>query len=50
MAEEKLVLTLETGDVVIRLLADKAPGHVARIKELVGEGFYDGVKPSGLFR
>jgi len=44
MAEEKLVLTLETGDVVIRLLADKAPGHVARIKELVGEGFYDGVK------
>ena len=44
MAEEKLVLTLATGDVVIRLLADKAPGHVARIKELTSEGFYDGVK------
>ena len=43
MAEEKLVLSLDSGDVVIRLLADKAPGHVARIKELVSEGFYDGV-------
>ena len=44
MADEKLVLSLDSGDVVIRLLADKAPGHVARIKELAGEGFYDGVK------
>ncbi len=44
MAEDKLVLSLESGDVVIRLLADKAPGHVARIKELTSEGFYDGVK------
>ena len=44
MAEEKLVLSLDSGDVVIRLLADKAPGHVARIKELASEGFYDGVK------
>ncbi|MFM9936729.1 MAG: peptidylprolyl isomerase [Novosphingobium sp.] len=44
MADEKLVLTLEGGDVVIKLRPDLAPGHVERIKELVGEGFYDGVK------
>ena len=44
MADEKLVLSLDTGDVVINLRPDLAPGHVARIKELVGEGFYDGVK------
>ncbi len=31
------------GDVVIQLRPDLAPGHVARISELVGEGFYDGV-------
>jgi peptidylprolyl isomerase len=44
MADDKLVLTLDGGDVVINLRSDLAPGHVARIKELVGEGFYDGVK------
>ena len=42
---EKLTLTLSTGgDVVIKLRPDLAPGHVERIKELAGEGFYDGVK------
>lgn len=44
MADEKLVLTLDSGDVVIGLRPDLAPGHVERIKELVGEGFYNGVK------
>lgn len=43
MADQKLTLTLETGDVVIKLRPDLAPGHVARITELVGEGFYNGV-------
>ena len=48
MADEKLTLTLdtgngETGDVVIKLRPDLAPGHVERITELAREGFYDGV-------
>ena len=36
---------LETtkGNVVIEMRPDLAPGHVARIKELVREGFYDGI-------
>tara|TARA_R110000868_G_scaffold57591_2_gene177835 strand:- start:68488 stop:68940 length:453 start_codon:yes stop_codon:yes gene_type:complete len=43
MAEEQLVFTLETGDVTIKLRPDLAPKHVARITELVKEGFYDGL-------
>ena len=45
---DTLTFTLDTGDgenkdVVIKLRPDLAPGHVERITELVGEGFYDGV-------
>jgi peptidylprolyl isomerase len=41
--ENTLILELDTGKVVIALRPDLAPGHVARIKELAREGFYDGV-------
>jgi len=40
---DTLTLTLDSGDVVITLRPDLAPGHVARITELASEGFYDGV-------
>lgn len=42
---EAATLRLETtrGPVVIRTRPDLAPNHVARIVELAGEGFYDGV-------
>jgi peptidylprolyl isomerase len=45
MADPENTLKLETtkGDVVIEMRPDLAPGHVARIKELVREGFYDGI-------
>src|SRR6185436_14459517 len=41
--ENTLVMALETGPVTIKLRPDLAPGHVARIKELAREGFYDGL-------
>ena len=40
---ETLTLTLDSGDVVIKLRGDLAPQHVARIAELANSGFYDGV-------
>ncbi len=40
--ENTLYMDLEHGRVVIRLRPDLAPNHVARIKELTREGFYDG--------
>src|SRR6476659_4452685 len=45
MADTENTLILETtqGPVTIEMRPDLAPGHVARIKELVREGFYDGV-------
>jgi len=45
MSDEGNLLTLETtkGEVVIRLRPDLAPNHVAHIKKLVDEGFYNGV-------
>jgi peptidylprolyl isomerase len=43
MADQTLTLTLDTGDVVIKLRPDLAPGHVERITSLAKQGFYDGV-------
>ena len=40
---ETLTLTVDTGDIVIKLRPDLAPGHVERISTLASEGFYDGV-------
>ena len=40
---DTLNLTLDTGEVVIKLRPDLAPGHVERIAELANDGFYDGV-------
>lgn len=42
--ENALLLKLKDGDVVIEMYADDAPKHVARIKELVRQGFYNGLK------
>jgi len=41
--EDTLILDTSKGRVVIAMRPDLAPGHVARIKELVRDGFYDGV-------
>ena len=40
--ENTLYIDLPKGRVTIELRPDLAPGHVARIKELAREGFYDG--------
>src|SRR3954453_17458002 len=41
--DNTLILETTKGPVVVKMRPDLAPGHVARIKELVREGFYDGV-------
>jgi peptidylprolyl isomerase len=41
--ENTLYMDLEYGRVVIELRPDLAPGHVARIKELARQKFYDGL-------
>ncbi|MBI3514370.1 MAG: peptidylprolyl isomerase [Proteobacteria bacterium] len=41
--ENRLYLELESGRVVIHLRPDLAPNHVARIKELARQKFYDGI-------
>jgi peptidylprolyl isomerase len=46
MSEEldnTLILETTRGPIVIAMRPDLAPRHVARIKELVRDGFYDGV-------
>jgi peptidylprolyl isomerase len=40
--ENTLIMELTHGRVVIEMRPDLAPTHVARIKELVRRGFYDG--------
>ena len=42
--ENTLYLDVPAGRVVIALRPDLAPKHVARIKELAREGFYDGIR------
>jgi peptidylprolyl isomerase len=41
--ENTLYMNLQYGRVVIELRPDLAPNHVARIKELTRQGFYDGI-------
>jgi peptidylprolyl isomerase len=41
--EDTLVLETTKGKVTIEMRPDLAPGHVAHIKKLVGEKFYDGI-------
>ncbi len=41
--QNTLYLDLKDGRVVIKLMPDIAPNHVARIKELTKKGFYDGL-------
>jgi len=43
MSDEVLILETTKGPVTIAFRPDLAPGHVARIKELVSQGFYNGV-------
>ena len=40
---DTLVMELKSGPVKIKLRPDLAPNHVERIKELAGQGFYDGI-------
>ncbi|MGV2975929.1 peptidylprolyl isomerase [Roseibium alexandrii] len=42
-AENTLIMDTTQGEVVIEMRPDLAPNHVARIKELVRQGFYDGI-------
>ena len=41
--ENTLIMDMTHGRVVIQMMPNVAPLHVARIKELAREGFYDGV-------
>jgi peptidylprolyl isomerase len=41
--ENRLLIETTKGPVVVDMRPDLAPGHVAHIKRLVREGFYDGI-------
>jgi len=41
--ENTIIMETTKGDIIIEMRPDLAPGHVTRIKELVREGFYDGI-------
>ena len=41
--DETLIIKLETGEVTVALSPDLAPAHVAQIKKLARENFYDGL-------
>ena len=43
VAGETMLLETSQGQVEITMLPDVAPNHVARITELVNDGFYDGI-------
>ncbi len=42
-AENQIIMDIDHGRIVIETRPDLAPNHVARITELVQEGFYDGI-------
>ena len=42
-AENTLIVETTKGGIAIEMRPDLAPNHVARIKDLVRQGFYDGV-------
>lgn len=42
-AENTIIMETSKGTVTIELKPDLAPNHVARIKELARDGFYDGI-------
>jgi len=41
--EDTLIIETTKGPVTVEMCPDLAPNHVARIKELARQGFYDGV-------
>jgi peptidylprolyl isomerase len=41
--EDTLIIETSKGNVLVEMRPDLAPKHVARIKELARQGFYDGV-------
>lgn len=42
-SKDRLVISLDKGDVTIQLRPDLAPRHVKQIRKLAADGFYDGI-------